>query len=1518
MISLDLASKIESFLCESHNVEFFPEIVIDQQRYSFLTFLSNSRSELQRRDISLADDLLLEQLADQEWERRGGGREGGLMNKAGSGGGSGYISIEPEVLSSFLIDCLSSTIFSQNSLPSHILHITSERVCAWFSVSSFLHLGHGSIETALVSLCDIDMNDEQTSIHDALRQSQSVLPLSLGCIATSNSDQVNPRVYRSPSGSGDDNEGRAITDPDTVSKAVHAIVTAPLLCSDLSLSLCWRERFYTSLGPLSSFISRELYSIRKELTKVGRMLIQTAPLRFSLFLSPLRGIEEQRLFDSQPDTCTRPAHIQHSARQCAAFLGGIYAQNRGFDKVSVDSIHSHLKDYFSLLAEDVFIASFTLSLAASLSFLPADVVRGVMESVIFPAVSIVTKDIPSTFLSFVLSSDSVSQEHISTMYRLSCICNIPLWNDVVQQVHKKSSGSDSFLNGGKRLDQQLSQSTFSDEMTAGGEGENEYPQAPSLSSSEVETSQQNGSFNHHDSDDTHEETGESLSTSSTSSSSSPFPSTSSRKPGSSSRHATVTTVSKEEAERVIQSIREAHGMDLDESQMDENTLKMRQNNHNTIGNALEKLSTELYSKDTHFVLELIQNADDNEYEKGVVPTLSFSILSDRIVLRNNEIGFSSRNVQAICDVARSTKSKHSLGFIGAKGIGFKSVYCVTETPHICSGHYRFKFDRKSHSLGYILPHTVSDLDMVSALSLSPTLSSSSSSLVDMSEKEQEMAVKLLDKESETWRTMMSLPFSDKKMTLLLDQVNPFLLLFLHRLQRIDLNDSNSGKFVTMRKKRIGGNIVEVMHTERQIDSSSSLSLSVPSSPSHNEYSTNKTHTMWCMIESGRIECGSILRSGEKVERTEVTVGFPLPRSSILSQIVLDHKTDLLPTREVFAFLPVRSYGFKFIVQGDFVVPSSRESVSDCEWNERLKAEVPKLFCEGVKQFIKPSDSLLLYVFKSLPDSYVEEEVEEKEEEEEKEREEKDGEVEDEEKTKGESDCEDSLSEFDEEDEEAVKEREEERKEREIERKYLEEVKQMERIRMREKLVEKASPALCQLFLEYVPSLSHTNDFFASSASDIHNRLKKTRIILSRSLSWNLPGEVIQVPPHLHEAVVSLLPCQSEQSLFNREFIHPDVHLSPSLSHALGIDSFNADHVIEMAKEVISMSLHHLNMRLREEQEVVSTLPSKKEDEKEEDEIREMNEEKVENKEKKEKEKERKEEEEEEGERKEVKKQKPKTKKERRREAKEEKARKKKKKLKQKEKEKEEKKEEEKEKQTEHPPLSHKTQHMSFHVEDFIVHSFPSSPSPSSGPSVPSSSTSLSLEEKKQRGFDWITKWFLLLSRFWRHTSGGGSESRSARQSQIPKAMIERVRQLRLIPLRSGEVVSVNQMRAPIFLCSHKEGMMSEREKRALALLTDDIHVVSEEWLERVERESQEKHKAILQVLSLLDIRPLSLSDIASRHILSYYLSLKKGDNDCLRWNHYFSFLFLTSHLWEKEKDTADKLRKYLIVPTVCI
>ena len=55
---------------------------------------------------------------------------------------------------------------------------------------------------------------------------------------------------------------------------------------------------------------------------------------------------------------------------------------------------------------------------------------------------------------------------------------------------------------------------------------------------------------------------------------------------------------------------------------------------------------------------------------------------------------------------------------------------------------------------------------------------------------------------------------------------------------------------------------------------------------------------------------------------------------------------------MFAYLPLRSYGFRFIIQGDFEVPSSREDVDgDKSWNQWLREEIPQLFIDALSVFM---------------------------------------------------------------------------------------------------------------------------------------------------------------------------------------------------------------------------------------------------------------------------------------------------------------------------------------------------------------------------------------------------------------------------------------------------------------------------------------------------------------------------------------------------------------------------------------
>ena len=81
-----------------------------------------------------------------------------------------------------------------------------------------------------------------------------------------------------------------------------------------------------------------------------------------------------------------------------------------------------------------------------------------------------------------------------------------------------------------------------------------------------------------------------------------------------------------------------------------------------------------------------------------------------------QVGFTESNIRALCDVGRTTK-KHTVGYIGQKGIGFKSVFKITDAPQIHSRGFHVAFDLLQHSaLGYVLPTWVQDSQDVAMVS----------------------------------------------------------------------------------------------------------------------------------------------------------------------------------------------------------------------------------------------------------------------------------------------------------------------------------------------------------------------------------------------------------------------------------------------------------------------------------------------------------------------------------------------------------------------------------------------------------------------------------------------------------------------------------------------------------------------------------------------------------------------------------------------------------------------------------
>ena len=58
-----------------------------------------------------------------------------------------------------------------------------------------------------------------------------------------------------------------------------------------------------------------------------------------------------------------------------------------------------------------------------------------------------------------------------------------------------------------------------------------------------------------------------------------------------------------------------------------------------------------------------------------------------------------------------------------------------------------------------------------------------------------------------------------------------------------------------------------------------------------------------------------------------------------------------PTQPLFAYLPLRSYGFRFILQADFEIPATRQEIrQDSLWNDWLRSEMACLLPLAYRQF----------------------------------------------------------------------------------------------------------------------------------------------------------------------------------------------------------------------------------------------------------------------------------------------------------------------------------------------------------------------------------------------------------------------------------------------------------------------------------------------------------------------------------------------------------------------------------------
>ncbi|KAH6874355.1 hypothetical protein B0T10DRAFT_205754 [Thelonectria olida] len=385
--------------------------------------------------------------------------------------------------------------------------------------------------------------------------------------------------------------------------------------------------------------------------------------------------------------------------------------------------------------------------------------------------------------------------------------------------------------------------------------------------------------------------------------------------------------SAQEAEQIVRRLTNKYGF-LDEEMMDDieqfNSEYRRKIDENwlamesAVSHSVKILAKQIYGSGARFVFELLQNAEDNVFWKADARNarrfISFKIHPNHIVVDCNEDGFTERDLQAICAVGQSTKSS-SHGYIGAKGIGFKSVFIAASRVHIQSGNFSFEFrhNKTDPGIGMVRPIWVNPVETIPNPLTRMTLH-----LHDQGEQG----------EIQHLKRIISMQFDDLQETC---------LLFLEKLEQISLEfyDENGEleRSKQFRKHKID---------EYRVSLQTISIINGKETIQHQLYHITKQRATG-LARSDNRELPDTAEARRTSSTAEVILAFPLTSTS--KPLITRKK------QELFAFLPLRKSDYKFLIHSDFDTNANRQDiVTTSRRNLDLRGWIATAFFQAVLQF----------------------------------------------------------------------------------------------------------------------------------------------------------------------------------------------------------------------------------------------------------------------------------------------------------------------------------------------------------------------------------------------------------------------------------------------------------------------------------------------------------------------------------------------------------------------------------------
>lgn len=353
-------------------------------------------------------------------------------------------------------------------------------------------------------------------------------------------------------------------------------------------------------------------------------------------------------------------------------------------------------------------------------------------------------------------------------------------------------------------------------------------------------------------------------------------------------------------------------------------------NSTTLANTLDKDIQTVFNSMEKFVFELLQNADDAGVEDHSID-MCFKLIGDHLIFFHNGKHFDEGDVEAICDNAQRRKRGKEIDIekTGYKGIGFKSVFVITDCVSIFSKEYTFRFDRHFSKWQQ---ETKVDYNARYPWQIIP---------IWTSPEEVPLATNI-DREQVNFLFKIKKNIDIKQALFTIIQ-NPQMALFLRRTKSIVIDLEGELHSIRIeRNSHIRSLYLDGVLQGRWLMSEKTLNVS------------NDVHQR--LQEMGAHECPEKLK---QAKQTRITFGAKLNAEGIIE---VSHAP-------LFCYLPTTiDYNFPFLMNADFLLSADRTQLLKNDWNKYLLGEIGRLHIHWLKELAEnheTRDRVLLLLKRKL-------------------------------------------------------------------------------------------------------------------------------------------------------------------------------------------------------------------------------------------------------------------------------------------------------------------------------------------------------------------------------------------------------------------------------------------------------------------------------------------------------------------------------------------------------------------------